>query len=73
VGRGDQHMKAALRAISNGADLRRYYVWSVFDNFEWIFGYGRRFGIIYVDYETQKRTWKDSAKWYKDVIANNGL
>jgi beta-glucosidase len=68
-----RHMQAAHRAIADGADLQRYYVWSVFDNFEWIFGYGRRFGIIYVDYETQKRTWKDSAKWYQLVIKNNGL
>lgn len=67
------HLEAASRAISQGVNLQRYYVWSLFDNFEWIFGYGRRFGLIYVDYETQERIWKDSAFWYKDVIKNNGL
>ena len=67
------HLEAASRAISHGVNLQRYYVWSLFDNFEWIFGYGRRFGLIYVDYETQERIWKDSALWYKDVIKNNGF
>lgn len=68
-----RHFQAAHRAISQGANLQRYYVWSVFDNFEWVFGYSRRFGIIHVDYETQKRTWKDSARWYQGVIKNNGF
>jgi beta-glucosidase len=43
------------------------------DNFEWAFGYSRRFGIVYVDYPTQDRTWKDSAYWYRALIAENGL
>jgi beta-glucosidase len=67
------HLEAASRAVSQGVNLQRYYVWSLFDNFEWIFGYGRRFGLIYVDYETQERIWKDSALWYRDVIKNNGF
>jgi beta-glucosidase len=67
------HFEAASKAISQGVNLQRYYVWSLFDNFEWIFGYGRRFGLIYVNYETQERIWKDSAFWYKEVIKNNGF
>ncbi len=67
------HFEAAARAISDGIDLQRYYVWSLLDNFEWVFGYSRRFGLIYVDFETRERIWKDSALWYKDVIKNNGF
>jgi len=68
-----RHLEAAARAISRGVNLQRYYLWSVFDNFEWVFGYSRRFGIIYVDYRTQDRLWKESARWYKSVIANRGI
>ena len=49
--------------------MRGYFVWSLFDNFEWAFGYTKRFGIVYVDYETQRRIPKDSAYWYRDFIA----
>jgi len=56
-----------------GADLRGYFVWSLMDNFEWARGYGMRFGIVRVDYDTLARTPKDSAAWYRDVIARNGL
>jgi beta-glucosidase len=69
----EQHLRAAHRAIADGVDLRRYYVWSCFDNFEWVWGFSRRFGIIHVDFATQERIWKDSAHWYRDVIRNNGL
>ena len=69
----ERHLAAAHRAIEEGVDLQRYYVWSCFDNFEWVFGYSRRFGIIYVDYATQQRIWKDSARWYQSVIHNNGF
>jgi beta-glucosidase len=48
-------------------------VWSLLDNFEWTFGYTQRFGIVWVDYDTQQRVLKDSAGWYRDVIARNGL
>ncbi|MGA3085863.1 MAG: GH1 family beta-glucosidase [Thermodesulfobacteriota bacterium] len=67
------HMKAAYRALTQGVNLQRYYVWSVFDNFEWAFGYGRRFGLIYVNYRTQERFWKDSARWYRKMIKDNGF
>ena len=68
-----KHFEQALKAISDGVNLRGYFVWSLMDNFEWAEGYSKRFGIIYVDYSTQKRIMKDSAKWYKKVIQNNGL
>lgn len=64
-----RHFDAALRAIERGVDLRGYLVWSLLDNFEWAWGYGRRFGIVRVDYEDQRRIVKDSGKWLADVIA----
>jgi beta-glucosidase len=67
------HFAAAQRAIEMGIPLAGYFVWSLMDNFEWSWGYSQRFGIIWVDYETQKRTLKDSAKWYKKVIKKNGF
>ncbi|MBU4002505.1 MAG: beta-glucosidase [Proteobacteria bacterium] len=67
------HFEAAHRAINKGVNLKRYYVWSCFDNFEWVFGYSRRFGLIYVDYKTQERILKDSALWYRETINRNGL
>lgn len=60
------------RAIQDGADIRGYFHWSILDNFEWAEGYKERFGLIHVDYQTQKRTLKDSARWYAGVIASNG-
>jgi beta-glucosidase len=60
------------RAIQDGVDVRGYFYWSILDNFEWAEGYRERFGLIHVDYSTQQRTLKDSAYWYKDVIASNG-
>lgn len=60
---------AAMRdAISEGADVRGYFVWSLLDNFEWGAGYGQRFGLVHVDYKTQKRTPKASAHWYRQMI-----
>jgi beta-glucosidase len=67
------HFAAAHRAIQASVPLAGYFVWSLMDNFEWSFGFSQRFGIIWVDYETQKRTLKDSAKWYKGVIKKNGF
>jgi beta-glucosidase len=67
------HLRAAHTAIRAGADLRGYLVWSLLDNFEWAEGYRARFGIVYIDYETQRRLPKDSALWYRDVIRRNGV
>ena len=69
----DQHFRAARRAIDDGVDLRGYFVWSLMDNFEWGFGFSKRFGLIHVDYETLERTRKDSAHWYAGVTRTNGL
>ncbi len=68
-----EHFKAAHDAIQCGAPLRGYFVWSFMDNFEWAFGYTKRFGVVYVDYETQQRIVKESGKWYSQVIAQNGF
>jgi len=67
------YLQAAWRAIEAGVPLKGYYVWTLMDNFEWAFGYSKRFGLIYIDYQTQKRYLKKSAHWYKEVIARNGL
>jgi beta-glucosidase len=64
----EAHFEAAERALAQGVPLKGYYVWSFLDNFEWAFGYERRFGIVYVDFKTQKRTPKQSARWYRDWI-----
>jgi len=68
-----RHFTAAHRALDAGAPLAGYFVWSLMDNFEWAKGYTQRFGIVWVDYQTQQRRPKDSALWYRDVIANNGF
>jgi beta-glucosidase len=67
------HLTAVHAAIKAGADLRGYFVWSLMDNFEWAWGYAKRFGIVHVDYQTQARTPKASAHWYRDVIASSGF
>lgn len=67
------HFLAAHDAIQAGANLQGYYVWSLMDNFEWAQGYAKRFGIVRVDYPTQKRIPKLSAQWYSRVIEKNGL
>lgn len=67
------HLKACHEAIARGVDLRGYLVWSLLDNFEWAEGYRKRFGIVHVDFDTQARTPKDSARWYAKVIERNGL
>ena len=66
-------LKWIHKAIAEGADIRGYYLWSLYDNFEWNAGYTYPFGIVHTDFVTQKRTWKDSAHWYQNVIKNNGL
>lgn len=67
-----RYLKELKKACDEGIDIRGYFAWSLMDNFEWSEGYNERFGIIHVDYETQKRTLKDSAYWYRDVIKSNG-
>ena len=69
----DGHLRACHDALAAGVDLRGYFVWSLMDNFEWAEGYAKRFGIVHVDYTTQQRTLKDSAKWYRSVISRNGI
>jgi beta-glucosidase len=66
------HLKAISNAIAQGSPVKGYYQWSLMDNFEWALGYEKRFGIVHVDFETQKRTIKDSGYWYRDQIKNNG-
>lgn len=68
-----EHFLRAHRAIQEGVPLKGYFVWSLIDNFEWAYGYTKRFGIVYVDYTTQKRIVKDSGWWYKQVITENGV
>ncbi len=69
----EAHFRAAHEAIAQGVDLRGYMVWSFLDNFEWAEGYSKRFGIVSVDYGTQRRIPKSSARWYSEVIQRNGL
>jgi beta-glucosidase len=69
----DAHLRALHAAIAEGVDVRGYFAWSLLDNFEWSHGYHKRFGLVHVDFETQARTPRDSARWYRDVIARNGL
>lgn len=64
---------AMATARREGADVRGYFAWSLLDNFEWGAGYGDRFGIVFVDYATQERLWKDSAKWYSALIKASPL
>jgi beta-glucosidase len=66
------HLLAARRAIDAGVDVRGYFAWSLLDNFEWAHGFSKRFGLVHVDYATQKRTPKASAHFYSEVIRTNG-
>jgi beta-glucosidase len=67
-----RYLRALKRAADEGVDVRGYFHWSLMDNFEWGEGYKQRFGLIYVDYQTLQRIPKDSAEWYREVIATNG-
>ena len=69
----DRYLSALQQAGDEGADVRGYFLWTFLDNFEWDKGYTERFGIVYVDYETQERIVKDSAFWYQKVIEVNGM
>ncbi len=68
-----RHLEAVGKAIDAGADVRGYLVWSLMDNYEWAYGYHRRFGIVRVDYDSLERTWKDSAYWYREVVRTSSL
>ena len=67
-----RYLLQVQRAIKDGVQIDGYFHWSIMDNFEWAEGYKERFGMVHVDYVTQKRTPKESALWYKKVIASNG-
>lgn len=69
----EKHLKAVAELNEEGMNIEGYFLWSLLDNFEWSFGYDKRFGIIYVDFDTQERIWKDSAHWYSNVIRNRSL
>ncbi|HEX8863640.1 MAG TPA: GH1 family beta-glucosidase [Actinomycetes bacterium] len=73
IGFLEGHFRAAHAALAQGVDLRGYFVWSLLDNFEWSEGYSKRFGLVYVDFPSQRRVLKDSARWYREVIARGGL
>jgi beta-glucosidase len=68
-----RHLVAAHNAILAGVNLKGYFVWSFSDNYEWNLGKYSRFGLVYVDFETQKRTIKKIGYWFRDVVSSNGL
>ena len=68
-----EHLSAVRDVLDEGVDMRGYFLWSMLDNFEWAYGYSKRFGIVYVDFDTQKRTLKDSARFYADVVRHNAV
>jgi beta-glucosidase len=67
----EAHLRACRDAIDAGVPLEGYFAWSLMDNFEWAWGYGKRFGLVHVDFETQRRLLKDSAIWYSEIIRHN--
>jgi len=67
-----RYLSNLKRGVSEGVDVRGYFQWSIMDNFEWAHGYKERFGLVYVNFDTQERIPKDSAYWYKEVIESNG-
>jgi len=67
------YLRELAQAVKEGADVRGYHAWSLLDNFEWAEGYTKRFGLVYVDFKTQKRTVKESGRWYAKVVAGNAL
>jgi len=69
----EQHIFQVYKAIQKGVPVKGYFVWSLMDNFEWAQGYEKRFGLVYVDFKTQKRTIKESGFWFADVVKDNGL
>lgn len=68
-----EHFIQARLAMNDGVDLRGYFIWSLMDNFEWAYGFSKRFGLAYVDYPTQRRIIKDSGEWFAQVIAGGAI
>ncbi len=68
-----QYLTQLRLAMQDGVEVRGYFAWSLLDNFEWGHGFSKRFGLIHVDYETLRRTIKDSGEWYGQVIASNSV
>jgi beta-glucosidase len=69
----DEHLAACADAVQQGVPLAGYFAWSLMDNFEWAYGYDKRFGLVHVDYATQERTIKDSGREYARIAAANAL
>ena len=67
-----EHLLALRGEMARGADVRGYFAWSLLDNFEWSNGYSLRFGLVHVDYETQRRTMKASGRYYGEIIRSHG-
>lgn len=67
-----RYLRAYRRSVADGVEAQGYFIWTLMDNFEWALGYRQRFGLVYVDYASGKRTLKDSAYWYRDLISSNG-
>ena len=67
-----RHLCALREASDDGIDVRGYFLWSIMDNFEWGWGYDQRFGLVHVDFQTQRRTPKDSYEWFRSVVQTNG-
>lgn len=68
-----RHLDSLWKAIRDGVNVEGYFQWSLYDNFEWSFGYSSRFGIVFVDFNTQERIIKESGHWYSQVIARNAI
>jgi beta-glucosidase len=69
----DAHLRACHAAIASGVPLGGYFAWSLMDNFEWSWGYTKRFGLVHVDYPTQRRVPKSSGRWYGEAARRGGL
>ena len=69
----EAHLTELARLVAEGVDIRGYYVWSLLDNFEWAHGYSQRFGVVHVDYATQRRTPKHSARWLQQLMQHHAL
>jgi len=68
----EKHVATCVTAVERGLPLAGYFFWSLMDNFEWVWGNSRRFGLVHVDYETQHRTVKKSGRWYSEFLTENG-